>query len=58
MNIQHITFAFVSGVGASILLYLLRAFQIVTFFPGGILLITILFSIVCGLAIGLMKTRR
>jgi hypothetical protein len=43
---QKFAYIFSGALGASILLYLLRGFQIVTFLPGGILLGTIVIAIV------------
>jgi hypothetical protein len=55
---QKFAYMFMSTLGAAILVYLLRAFRIVTFLPGGVLLVLIILAIVSAISYGLLITRR
>jgi hypothetical protein len=55
---QKFAYTFSSTLGAAILVYLLRAFRIVTFLPGGVLLILIVLAIISGIAYGVLITKR
>lgn len=55
---QRLAYIFTSALGATLLFYLLRAFKIVTFLPGGIILVLAVLSIASGLAYGVLKTKR
>jgi hypothetical protein len=55
---ERLAYVFTSSLGAAILLYLLRAFKILTAFPGGLLLALVLLSIISGLTYGILKTKR
>jgi hypothetical protein len=43
---------------AFVLIYLLRGFRIVTFLPGGIILVLLLITLTSGLIWGIKKTRK
>lgn len=49
---------FLISLIAFILIYLLRGFGIVTFLPGGIILVLLLIALSSGLIWGIKKTRR
>jgi hypothetical protein len=49
---------FLISLIAFVLIYLLRGFRIVTFLPGGILLVLLLIALCSGLIWGIKKTRR
>ena len=55
---QRLAYVFTSALGATLLLYLLRAFKVVTFFPGGIILGLAVVTIASGLTYGVLKTKR
>jgi hypothetical protein len=55
---ERFAYIFTSTLGASILLYLLRAFKILTNYPGGLLLVLIVAAIASGLIYGILKTKR
>jgi hypothetical protein len=55
---QRLAYIFTSALGASILVYLLRAFKIITNFPGGIILALIVLTVASGLLYGVLKTKR
>ncbi len=55
---QRLAYIFTSALGAMILLYMLRGFQILKIFPGGVILALIAVSIASGLCYGVLKTRR
>jgi hypothetical protein len=45
-------------LGATLLLYFLRAFKVITSFPGGIILVLAVVTIASGLTYGVLKTKR
>ncbi len=49
---------FLISLIAFVLIYLLRGFRIITFLPGGILLVLLLIALCSGLIWGIKKTRR
>jgi hypothetical protein len=55
---QRLAYVFTSALGATILLYLLRAFKILTAYPGGVLLALIVLTVSSGLLYGVLKTKR
>ena len=55
---QKFAYIFSSTLGLSILLYLLRGFQIVTFIPGGILLVLIFLAVSTGFIYSILTTQR
>jgi hypothetical protein len=55
---QRLAYIFTSALGATILLYLLRGFQILKIFPGGLILILAVVAIASGLLYGVLKTKR
>jgi hypothetical protein len=55
---QRLAYIFTSALGATILLYLLRGFQILKIFPGGLILILAVVAIGSGLLYGVLKTKR
>jgi hypothetical protein len=55
---QKFAYIFSVALGASILIYLLRGFQVVTFVPGGILLGLILLAISSGFTYSILITKR
>ncbi len=55
---QKFAYIFSITLGLSILVYLLRGFQVVTFVPGGILLILILLAIASGFTYSILITKR
>jgi hypothetical protein len=55
---ERLAYVFTSSLGAAILLYLLRAFKILTAFPGALLLALVLLSVISGLTYGILKTKR
>ena len=55
---QKFAYIFSSTLGLSILLYLLRGFQIVTFIPGGILLVLIFLAVSTGFIYSILSTQR
>jgi hypothetical protein len=55
---ERLAYVFTSALGATILLYLLRAFKILTAFPGGLILALMVLSIASGLTYGILKTKR
>jgi hypothetical protein len=55
---QRLAYVFTSALGATILIYLLRAFKIITNFPGGIILALIVLTVASGLLYGVLKTKR
>jgi hypothetical protein len=55
---QRLAYIFTSALGASILVYLLRAFKIITNFPGGVILALIVLTVASGLLYGVLKTKR
>lgn len=55
---QKFAYIFSIALGLSILLYLLRGFQIVTFFPGSILLGSLLLTISSFLIYTILITKR
>ncbi len=55
---QKFAYIFSTTLGLSILLYLLRAFGIVTFLPGGILLVLIVLAVSSGFIYSILTTQR
>jgi hypothetical protein len=55
---QKFAYIFSVALGLSILVYLLRGFQIVTFLPGGILLGLIVLAIASGFTYSILITKR
>jgi hypothetical protein len=55
---QKFAYIFSVALGSSILVYLLRGFQVVTFLPGGILLVLILLAIASGFTYSILITKR
>ena len=55
---QKFAYIFSVALGLSILVYLLRGFQIVTALPGGILLGLILLAIASGFTYSILITKR
>jgi hypothetical protein len=55
---QRLAYLFTSALGATLLLYFLRAFRVITSFPGGIILALAVLSIASGLVYGVLKTKR
>ncbi len=55
---QKFAYIFSIGLGLSILLYLLRGFRIVTFFPGSILLGTLVLTIASFFIYTILITKR
>jgi hypothetical protein len=55
---QKFAYIFSVALGMSILVYLLRGFQVVTFFPGGLLLGLILLAIASGFTYSILITKR
>jgi hypothetical protein len=55
---QKFAYIFSVALGASILVYLLRGFQVVTFLPGGLLLGLILLAIASGFTYSILITKR
>jgi hypothetical protein len=55
---QRLAYLFTSALGATILIYLLRSFKIITNFPGGIILALIVLTVASGLLYGVLKTKR
>lgn len=55
---QKIAYIFSVALGSSLLFWLLRGFQVVTFLPGGILLVLVFFAIASGFTYGILITRR
>jgi hypothetical protein len=55
---QKFAYIFSVALGASILVYLLRGFQVVTILPGGILLGLILLAIASGFTYSILITKR
>jgi hypothetical protein len=55
---QRLAYVFTSSLGATLLLYFLRAFKVITSFPGGIILVLAVLSIASGLIYGVLKTKR
>jgi hypothetical protein len=55
---QKLAYFFISSLGAAIIVYLLRAFQIITFLPGGVLLVLIILAILSGVTYGIAISRR
>jgi hypothetical protein len=55
---QKFAYIFSTALGLSILLYLLRGFRIVTFFPGGILLVLIFLAVSTGFIYSILSTQR
>jgi hypothetical protein len=51
-------YAFAISLAVTVVIYLLRGFEVVTFIPGGLILFLILLSIGTGLVYGVQKTRR
>lgn len=55
---QILSYIFATILTISLVLYLLRGFDIITFLPGGVYVVLFLLSIATGLAYGVQKTRR
>jgi hypothetical protein len=55
---QKFAYIFSVALGLSILVYLLRGFQVVTVLPGGILLGLILLAIASGFTYSILITKR
>ncbi|MBE9125696.1 MULTISPECIES: hypothetical protein [unclassified Coleofasciculus] len=57
---ETLLYAYIFGttLAVTLLVYLLRGFGILTFMPGGILLLLIFLSIGTGIVYGVQKTRR
>lgn len=55
---QKFAYIFSTTLGLSILLYLLRAFGVVTFLPGGILLLLIFLAVSSGFIYSILTTQR
>jgi hypothetical protein len=55
---QRLAYIFTSALGATILLYALRGFQILKIFPGGLILVLAAVSVGSGLIYGVLKTKR
>jgi hypothetical protein len=55
---QKFAYIFSVALGSSILVYLLRGFQVVTILPGGILLGLILLAISSGFTYSILITKR
>ena len=55
---QKFAYIFSVALGSSILVYLLRGFQVVTFLPGGLLLVLILLAIASGFTYSILITKR
>jgi hypothetical protein len=55
---QKFAYIFSITLGAAILVYLLRGFRIVTFLPGGVLLVLIVLAISSGITYGVLITKR
>ncbi|NET05077.1 MAG: hypothetical protein F6K16_10190 [Symploca sp. SIO2B6] len=55
---RKFAYAFGITLAITLIIYLLRGFGILTFFPGGVIYLLILLSIGTGLVYGIQKTRR
>lgn len=55
---QKFAYIFSSALGLSILLYLLRGFQVATFLPGGILLVLVFLAVSTGFIYSILSTQR
>jgi hypothetical protein len=55
---QKFAYIFSITLGSAILVYLLRGFRIVTFLPGGVLLVLIVLAISSGITYGVLITKR
>jgi hypothetical protein len=58
LSIQKFAYIFWISLASTLLLYILRGLGIFTFFPGWILLLSILLSIASGLGYGILITKR
>lgn len=53
-----LAYTFAAVLGLTVVLYLLRGLEIVTFLPGGVYSVLILLSIAIGILYGIQRTRR
>lgn len=57
-RISIFAYLFAISLGLTLIIYLLRGFGILTFFPGGVILVLIAMSLLTGLIYGIEKTKR
>ena len=55
---QKFAYIFSVSLGASLLFWFLRGFQVVTFLPGGILLVLVFLAIASGFTYSILITKR